>query len=101
EATERSYRHRATASLGWPVMRWTRRLRPDPLRRLHLGVTPAKAQPDDPGPSPVLSLPESTAAQRAAVALASRTVAEQAGAGLPEPWPSAVLAAARSRLHDV
>jgi hypothetical protein len=93
-ATERTYRHRATGVLGWPVARWARKLRPDPLRRLHLdqpaGGTPAAS-----------SLPESTAAQKAAVTLASREVAEQAGAGLPEPWPAAVTAASRSRLDDV
>ena len=36
EATERAYRHRAAGALGWPVAKWLRRLRPDPLRRLHL-----------------------------------------------------------------
>ncbi len=35
------------------------------------------------------------------MALASREVAEQAGAGLPEPWPTAVTAASRSHLDDV
>ncbi|MEV4130851.1 GTPase [Dactylosporangium sp. NPDC049742] len=93
-ATERTYRHRATGVLGWPVARWVRRLRPDPLRRLHLdqpaGSTPAAS-----------SLPESSAAQKAAVALASREVAEQASEGLPEPWPAAVTAASRARLDDV
>ena len=27
----------ATARTGWPLLRWTRKLRPDPLARLHLG----------------------------------------------------------------
>ena len=36
EATGNAYRHRAAASTGWPVVRGLRRLRPDPLRRLHL-----------------------------------------------------------------
>ncbi|MET7398142.1 GTPase [Dactylosporangium sp. NPDC005572] len=94
EATERTYRHRATGSLGWPVARWLRRLRPDPLRRLHL--------PSAPLPTPsATSLPESTAAQKAAVTLASRDVAQEAGAGLPEPWPEAVTKASRSRVDDV
>ena len=29
-ATERAYRHRAARTMGWPVVRWLRRLRPDP-----------------------------------------------------------------------
>ncbi|WP_432833410.1 GTPase [Dactylosporangium sp. CA-092794] len=93
-ATERTYRHRAAGSLGWPVLRWARRLRPDPLRRLHLDTKPAP-RPD------ATSLPESTAAQKAAVTLASREVAAAAAKGLPEPWPAAVSAAARSRVDDV
>ena len=107
-ATERTYRHRAAAVLGWPATRWLRKLRPDPLRRLHL-AGPALAELSAPGHSgsmgsaltPATSLPESTVAQRAAVALASRTLADQAGAGLPEPWPAAITAASRSRLMDV
>ncbi|MGI5246257.1 GTPase [Dactylosporangium sp. CA-139066] len=94
EATERSYRHRATGTLGWPLLRWARRLRPDPLRRLHLQAGPV-ARPE------ASSLPESTAAQKAAVALASREVAAVASAGLPEPWPAAVAVASRSRVDDV
>jgi GTP-binding protein EngB required for normal cell division len=100
DATERTYRHRAAGVLGWPVARWLRRVRPDPLRRLHLdrGARPADRQPNLPA---VTSLPESTVGQRASVAMASRTVAEQVSTGLPEPWPEAVLAASRARLRDV
>ncbi|GAA3449303.1 GTPase [Dactylosporangium matsuzakiense] len=93
-ATERTYRHRATASLGWPLLRWARRLRPDPLKRLHL----------EPGPTDrpeATSLPESTAAQKAAVTLAAREVAAKASEGLPEPWPAAITDASRSRVDDV
>src|SRR6185369_9378756 len=38
EAVERSWQLRARGALGWPPTRWVRRLRPDPLRRLHLGA---------------------------------------------------------------
>ncbi|GAA2330960.1 GTPase [Dactylosporangium salmoneum] len=93
-ATERTYRHRATGTLGWPLLRWGRRLRPDPLRRLHLESGPTER----PAAS---SLPESTAAQKAAVGLASRDVAAVAAEGLPEPWPAAIAAASRSRVDDV
>ncbi|GAB3965908.1 hypothetical protein [Plantactinospora veratri] len=47
------------------------------------------------------SVPEPTAAQRSAVGLAVRAVADRAGATLPGPWPAAVTAAARSRLADL
>ncbi|WP_433212321.1 GTPase [Dactylosporangium sp. CS-047395] len=93
-ATERTYRHRATASLGWPMLRWARRLRPDPLKRLHLEAGPI-ARPE------ATSLPESSAAQKAAVTLAAREVAAKASEGLPEPWPGAITTASRSRVDDV
>jgi hypothetical protein len=38
DAVEHAYRHRAAAAVGWPFTRWVRRLRADPLRRLHLAV---------------------------------------------------------------
>ncbi|HEX6500913.1 MAG TPA: GTPase [Micromonosporaceae bacterium] len=90
DATVHAYRHRAMRAMGWPVTRWLRRARPDPLRRLHL------EQPAD-----ATSLPAPAPAERSAVALAVRTLAEQAAKPLPEPWPEAVLAAARSRVQDL
>ncbi|MDG4834577.1 50S ribosome-binding GTPase [Solwaraspora sp. WMMD1047] len=53
------------------------------------------------GPVGVTSLPAPTAAERSAVSLAVRAVADQASAGLPAPWPTAVTTAARSRLADL
>ncbi|MEO3815304.1 GTPase [Plantactinospora sp. B24E8] len=112
EATEQAYRHRAVAATGWPLARGWRRLRPDPLRRLHLagaaGDTPSSDGERDSlasngilPPVPATSVPEPTAAQLAAVGLAVRAVAERAGAALPTPWSTAVTAAARSRLTDL
>nr|BFE64375.1 50S ribosome-binding GTPase [Dactylosporangium thailandense] len=93
-ATERTYKHRAAASLGWPLLRWARRMRPDPLKRLHLEPG-AVERPE------ATSLPDSTAAQKAAVTLAAREVATSAAQGLPEPWPAAITDASRSRVDDV
>lgn len=126
-ATEQAYRHRASAATGWPLVRGWRRFRPDPLRRLHLGGSadgvgrsraidatdgnvrigwadrPDGRNPgaDGHGPIGVTSLPPPTAADRSAVSLAVRAVADQASTGLPAPWPAAVTSAARSRLSDV
>lgn len=94
DASERTYKHRAAQRMGWPLVRWLRRFRPDPLKRLHLGTAPA-------GMLSATSLPEATAAQQAAVGLAARAVADHAGADLPEPWPDAIVQASRSRLADV
>ncbi|MEV0154181.1 GTPase [Micromonospora sp. NPDC050686] len=102
DAVRAAYRHRAVGSTGWPLVRGWRKLRPDPLRRLHLPGGPAPAA-DAPAESLVAatSVPDPTAAQRSALGLAVRSVADRAGAGLPAPWPGAVTTAARSRLGDL
>lgn len=46
-------------------------------------------------------MPDPTAAQRSALGLAIRAVADRTGADLPAPWPDAVTTAARSRLDDL
>jgi hypothetical protein len=74
-AVERSVRRSGTAATGWPVVRWTRRLRADPLERLHLGDAGART-----------SLPAAGAAQRAGVTRAVRQARDAAGAGLPPAW---------------
>jgi energy-coupling factor transporter ATP-binding protein EcfA2 len=90
-ATGSAYRHRAIAATGWPVVRWVRRLRPDPLRRLRLG-----GQVRAVGPVAATSVPPPSAAARAEVGLALRQLADRSAGGLPDPWPEATLAAARS-----
>ncbi|GAB1688265.1 GTPase family protein [Krasilnikovia sp. M28-CT-15] len=105
EAAGNAYRHRAVASTGWPLVRGLSRLRPDPLRRLHLGSPPSD-QGDNPGtdaPAPVArtSLPEASAAQRAAVTLSVRAVATRAAAALPAVWAPPLHTAARSRAGDL
>ncbi len=102
-AVEQAYRHRAAGATGWPLVRGWRRLRPDPLRRLHLpGSGSSDGSADEPAkPVAATSVPDPTAAQRSALGLAVRTVAERAGGDLPGPWPAAVTGAARSRLGDV
>ncbi|TDB97035.1 ABC transporter [Micromonospora fluostatini] len=110
DAVGQAYRHRAGAATGWPLVRGWRRLRPDPLRRLHLaGPDGAGADsgsalpPPDAGRKPVAatSLPDPTAAQRSALGLAVRAVADRSAADLPAAWPTAVTTAARSRLVDL
>ena len=91
-ATGNAYRHRAAASTGWPLVRGLRKLRPDPLKRLHLekpveeGTVVART-----------SLPAADAAQKSAVGLSVRAVAARAAAPLPAVWAPALTTAARSR----
>jgi hypothetical protein len=96
-ATRRAYVHRALSTTGWPLLRWWRRLRPDPLRRLRVGSLP----PSGGQAVGVTSVPAAAPAAQAAVGLALRGLGERAGARLPAPWPSAVLEAARSRADDL
>ncbi|GHJ48798.1 hypothetical protein Cs7R123_61400 [Catellatospora sp. TT07R-123] len=92
-ATERAYVHRARKRTGWPPLRWLRRVRPDPLTRLHLG---GPADPDTTGPVGATSLSPAAPAEQAAVALTLRDTAARAGAALPAPWRDSLLAAVRS-----
>jgi GTP-binding protein EngB required for normal cell division len=110
-AVQRAAVHRAVVATGFPFTRWLRRLRPDPLRRLHLDrarttvVTGAPAT-DDPGAdlphtTQRTSLPAAGAVERSRVELALRHLADDAAAGLPDPWPDAVRGAARSHGDDL
>jgi GTP-binding protein EngB required for normal cell division len=121
EAAERAYRQRAASAIGWPPARWLHRLRTDPLRRLHLTqgsrteayaahLGPAAGRPVGGsmsagslplGPVPVTSIPKPEPTQRSSADLAVRALANRAGQQLPEPWPAAVTAAARSRLAEL
>ncbi|MEU4557222.1 GTPase [Actinoplanes sp. NPDC023936] len=100
DATAQAYRQRATASTGWPLVRGLNRLRPDPLRRLHLSEKPATdAVSTDIVPR--TSVPAAGAAQRSAVGISVRAVASRAAAPLPEVWAPALTTAARSRADDL
>ncbi len=74
-AVERSTRRAGTAVTGWPVLRWTRQLRPDPLRRLHLGNEGSRT-----------SLPSAGAVELAGVRTAVRQARDAAGEGLSQVW---------------
>jgi GTP-binding protein EngB required for normal cell division len=79
-AVDRAHRRRGALHTGWPAVRWLRRLRPDPLRRLRL--------PDRGGDVATRpSLPEPTGVQRAGVSTAARALVAAAAGDLPDPWP--------------
>src|SRR6185295_17995501 len=106
-AVQRAAVHRAVPTTGFPFTRWLRRLRPDPLRRLHLDRARTKAVTtgtDDADLEPAsqrTSLPAPGAVERSRVDLALRRLADAAAAGLPDPWPDEVRDAARSRGDDL
>jgi GTP-binding protein EngB required for normal cell division len=92
-AVEAAHRRRGTLATGWPFVRWVRRLRPDPLRRLRL--------PETPRPEGRTSLPRPTEVQTAQTATAARRLADRAAEGLPEPWPRLVREAATGRDEEI
>ena len=75
-AAEGAYRMRARGFVGWPLSRWVRRFRPDPLRRLHLGA----------GARGRTSLPAASGAARAEVSNALRHLVDSRSAGMPAEW---------------
>jgi hypothetical protein len=97
-AVELSTRRRARHATGWPVTSWVSRLRPDPLKRLHLDLG-ARGKELTGGPR--TSVPEPTAVQRARVDTAVRAIADDVAAELTPAWASAVRRASVSRLPDL
>jgi energy-coupling factor transporter ATP-binding protein EcfA2 len=92
-AVARSYRLRARRATGWPVTRWTSRLRLDPTRRFRLRETPSDLVRT--------SLPGASAVQRARVDRALRELGASASGGLAEPWPGLVRRAATASQADL
>ncbi len=97
-AVERSTVRRGAQATGWPLTAWLSRLRPDPLRRLHLDL--GEAGRELTGRSRT-SLPEPTPVQRARVDTAVRAVADEVAAPLARPWADAVRRASTSRLTEL
>ncbi len=84
DAVQRAHRRDAAAATGWPFTRWIGKLRPHPLRKLHL----------EQGTAGRSSLPEPSGAQKARAEAAIRNVADAATSSMAEPWPTLVRAAA-------
>ena len=85
---------------GWPVTAWLSRLRPDPLKRLHLDLgdaaarsSPRRARTSVPERRPRCSGPASTPR--------SARCADEVSEGLARPWADAVRRASVSRLPDL
>lgn len=91
ERAARTYRDRAQATLGSPLVRWWSRRR--------AGMDAAEPDRERPGPDP--QEVASGLAVRVAVRLAVRMVATRASEGLPPPWPEAIWRASRSRLPEL
>ncbi len=97
-AVEESTRLRANRATGWPVTAWLSRLRPDPLKRLHLDLGAAGKELTGRART---SVPEPTRVQQARVDTSVRALADEVSQGLGKPWAAAVRRASTSRLDDL
>ncbi len=98
EAVEKSTRLRANRATGWPVVSWLSRLRPDPLKRLHLDLGADGKQLTGRART---SVPAATQVQRARVDSEVRALADDVSQGLSRPWVEAIRRASVARLPDL
>ncbi|GAA4424261.1 50S ribosome-binding GTPase [Georgenia halophila] len=96
EAVRGAYVRAARRRVGWPPVRWLARLRPDPIRRLHLDKVgsseAALARTSLPGPTPV---------QEAAVRSAAHSLVASATTHLPGTWRDDVLLDVEGRIPSL
>ncbi|HET9861359.1 MAG TPA: GTPase [Nocardioidaceae bacterium] len=97
-AVEKATKVRARRATGWPVTSWLSKLKPDPLRRLHLDLGAEHKQLTAGARA---SLPQISQVQRARVDTAVRGLADDASTELTRPWVAAVRQASVSRLPDL
>jgi GTP-binding protein EngB required for normal cell division len=98
DAVRRATTVRARRATGWPLTAWVSRLRPDPLRRLHLDrgtsgrdlVAAARS-----------SMPAAGAVQQARVETTVRDLCADVSQGLAQPWVRSVRHASVSRFADL
>jgi GTP-binding protein EngB required for normal cell division len=98
EAVGKAWRLRGGLATGWPVLAWMAKLKPDPLRRLHLDRLGVGRRHKEIDPSRVgrTSLPATSGVQKARVDTAVRALADEAAQGLTRGWADEIKRAARS-----
>lgn len=93
-----AWRYRGTLATGWPVLKWLKRFRPDPLKKLRVGLPqvqlPGRTAEPDAESLARTSLPKASPVQKATMDAALRRLTDAATAGLPRGWMEAVRAAA-------
>ncbi|MGI8645794.1 MAG: ABC transporter, partial [Nocardioides sp.] len=97
-AVEKSTRLRAGRATGWPVVAWLSKLKPDPLKRLHLDLGSMGKQLSGTART---SVPAATQVQRARVDTEVRALADEVSSGLTRPWAGAIRSASVAGLPDL
>jgi GTP-binding protein EngB required for normal cell division len=95
DAVHKATKVRARRATGWPITSWLSRLRPDPLKRLHLDLG---TNGRDLVASARSSIPDANQIQKARIESAVRDLSDRLSAGLSRPWGTALRKASTSRL---
>ncbi len=98
DAVRRATTIRARRATGWLLTAWVSRLRPDPLRRLHLDrgtsgkdlIAAARS-----------SMPTTDQVQQARVETTVRDLCDDVSKGLAQPWVRSIRRASTSRFDDL
>ncbi len=97
-AVQRASTLRARRATGWPLTAWLSRLRPDPLRRLHLDRGTSGRDVIAAARS---SMPAADYVQKARVETRVRDMCDDVSRGLAQPWVRSVRHASTSRFADL
>jgi GTP-binding protein EngB required for normal cell division len=98
-ALDRSFRDASVTATGWPVTRWLRKRRPDPLRRLHLPTYRRRGTPAI--SSTTSSIAAADPVRRARSDRAVRELSAASAQGLPPAWQRGIADAAQASLADL
>jgi GTP-binding protein EngB required for normal cell division len=98
DAVRRATAIRARRATGWPLTAWVSKLKPDPLRRLHLDrgtsgkdiITAARS-----------SMPTTGHVEQARVETTVRDLCDRVSGDLGQPWVRSVRRASTSRFEDL
>jgi GTP-binding protein EngB required for normal cell division len=98
DAVHKAARIRARRATGWPVTSWLSKLRPDPLKRLHLDLGTTGR---DLVASARSSIPDANQIQKARIESAVRDLSDTLSGDLSRPWAAALRKASVSGLPDL
>ena len=98
DAVQRAATVRSRQATGWPLTAWVSKLKPDPLRRLHLD---RRTTGRDLVAAARSSMPTTDVVHRARVETSVRDLCDGVSAGLSQPWTRAVRRASTSRFEDL
>jgi GTP-binding protein EngB required for normal cell division len=98
DAVHKASKIRARRATGWPVTSWLSKLRPDPLKRLHLDLGTTGR---DLVASARSSIPDANQIQNARIEFAVRDLSDKVSESLSRPWAAAIRKASTSGLPDL